>query len=281
MRNWKNVWLSMVALACALTAQDGGPVVESAAQPAVKRPMFSEASRAALAAARAEAMKVRGLEGDAQTAALEAAAKAYDRAANEVAAEPKAAAQASFSAAELWRRQGSIAEAERCYLSAAQLDAERYAQRGKLGAADMQRRAQKHDLAIASYRDAAAIDPTTSRAQTARVWVGRVLQSMGREVDAVVALRAAVASATTTGQTIEAINHLATALIAGGDLQGAAVALAQADAAVSTAIVEKPEEAERLHKALESMTARRALQRAQDKSLDTASDAAQLEKGEG
>lgn len=281
MRNWKNVWLSVAALACALTAQDSGSVVESAAQPVIKRPMFSEASRATLASARQEAMKVRGLEGDAQLAALKSAAEAYDRAAKETANEPKASAQAAYTAGELWRRHGSVAEAERCYLMAVQLDAERYAQRGKLAAADMQRRAEKFEAALATYRDAASVEPATARAQTARLWVGRVLQSMGRDVDAVVALRAAVASATTTSQTIEAINFLASALVAGGDLDGAARALAQADAAVSTAIVEKPEESERLHRALESMTARRALQRAQDKSLDAASDAAQLEKGQG
>ncbi len=281
MRNWKHVWICAATLACALTAQDGAPSTESAAQPAIKRPMLSEASRTALAAARADAMKVRGLEGDAQAAALDAAAKSYDRAATEIVAEPKAAAQAAFSAAELWRRHGSVEKAERCYMTAAQLDAERYAQRGKLGAADMQRRAEKHEMALATYRDAAAVDPTTARAQTARVWVGRVLQSMGRDVDAVVALRAAVATATTPSQTIEAINFLAGALVAGGDLEAAARALAQADAAVSTAIVEQPEESERLHKALESMTARRALQRAQDKSTDAAVDAQQLEEQRG
>jgi hypothetical protein len=104
---------------------------------------------------------------------------------------------------------------------------------------------------------------------------------MDREVDAVVAFRTAVASAVTTSQTIEAINYLASALLAGGDLAGASQALAQADAAVSTAIVEKPEDAERLHKALESMSARRALQRAQDKAVDAAADAQQVDKPRG
>ena len=145
----------------------------------------------------------------------------------------------------------------------------------------MQRRAEKHEQSIATYRDAAAIDPATARAQTARLWIGRVLQTMGREVDAVVAFRTAVASAVTTSQTIEAINYLASALLAGGDLAGASQALAQADAAVSTAIVEKPEDAERLHKALESMSARRALQRAQDKAVDAAADAQQVDKPRG
>ncbi len=283
MRVWKQTWVCMAMLVGAVAAQGEAPAVpiaQSQSQVA-KKPMFGERSRAALAAARQEAMKVRGLQGDAQLAALQNAAKAYDVAAVQIADEPKAAAQAAFSAAELWRSHGSVGEAERCYLASASLDAERYGQRGKLGAADMQRRAEKHEQAIATYRDAAAIDPATARAQTARLWIGRVLQTMGREVDAVVAFRTAVASAVTTSQTIEAINYLASALIAGGDLAGASQALAQADAAVSTAIVEKPEDAERLHKALESMSARRALQRAQDKAVDAAADAQQVDKPRG
>ena len=266
MRDWKKTFVCVLVLAGAIAAQDGGSMPSPAKVPAVPKILFSEASRATLAAARQEAMKVRGLEGDAQLAALKSAAEAYDRAAKETANEPKASAQAAYTAGELWRRHGNVAEAERCYLMAVQLDGERYAQRGKLAAADMQRRAEKFEAALA---------------QTARLWVGRVLQTMGRDVDALVAFRAALTSAVTPSQTIEACNYLANAMVAAGDFAGAAQALSHADSAISTAIVEKPEDAERLHKALESMSARRALQRAQDKSTDAAVDAQKLEQQRG
>lgn len=281
MRDWKKTFVCVLVLAGAIAAQDGGSMPSPAKVPAVPKILFSEASRATLAAARQEAMKVRGLEGDAQLAALKSAAEAYDRAAKETANEPKASAQAAYTAGELWRRHGSVAEAERCYLMAVQLDAERYAQRGKLAAADMQRRAEKFEAALVTYRDAASVEPATARAQTARLWVGRVLQTMGRDVDALVAFRAALTSAVTPSQTIEACNYLANAMVAAGDFAGAAQALSHADSAISTAIVEKPEDAERLHKALESMSARRALQRAQDKSTDAAVDAQKLEQQRG
>ena len=244
---------------------------------AIPKIVMSDAARAALASARDVAVKVRGLAGDEQLAALQAAAQAYDRVASDLANEPVAAAQAAYSSGELWRRHGSLAEAERCYLTASQLDAERYAQRGKLAAADMQRRSERFELSLQTYRDAAAVEPTTARAQTARIWQARVLQSMGRDVDALVAFRGALASATSPRQVLEVSNYLARALIDGADLSGADQVLKQADAAIATAVVETPDDAERLHKVLESMSARKALQRARDQEAKTARDAQQLE----
>ncbi|MEQ1632001.1 MAG: tetratricopeptide repeat protein [Planctomycetota bacterium] len=281
MRRTLQTWMCALLVACAAVAQDSMPNEVgnggNAVQKTIPKIVMSDAARAALAKAREVAVVVRGLSGDEQLAALQAAAQAYDRTAGEFANEPVAAAQAAYTAGELWRRHGNVGEAERCYLQAATLDADRYAQRGQLAAADMQRRAERFEVALQTYRAAAAVDPTTARAQTARIWQARVLQSMGREVDAMVAFRQALASAITPRQVLDASNYLARALIDGGDLAAAEQVLKQADSAIATAVVETPDDAERLHKASESMSARKALQRARDKEGKTARDAQDVE----
>lgn len=272
-------WTSALLLLGNALAQDPGtgaaPAPAAAAAP--KKPQFSESARTALAGAKDLAAKVRGLAGDAQLAALMTAAQAYDRTATELAQEPLAAAQASFSAGDLWRRHGSFGEAERSYLLASKLDPDRYSQRGLMAAADMQRRAERFEEALRTYEAAAQLDATTSRAQVARLWRARVLQLLERPVDAVVAFRSALASAATPRQVVAASNELARALVQGGDLDGAQQVLDRADSAISSAIAELPEDAESLHKALESMSARRLLQRARDKAMNASGDAEQLE----
>lgn len=278
-------WMTALLLLGSAFAQDQGNGAAPAATPAAalqmpKKPQLSEAARTAMATAKELAAKVRGLTGDAQLAALMTAAQAYDRTATDLANEPIAAAQASFAAGDLWRRHGSFGESERSYLLASKLDAERYAQRGLLAAADMQRRAERYEEAMRTYKAAADVDPTTARAQVARLWQARVLQSLQRPVDAVVAFRSALASAATPRQVVTASNELARALVLGGDLEGAQQVLDRADAAISSAIAEIPEDAESLHKALESMSSRRLLQRARDKVTNASGDAQQLENAQ-
>jgi len=259
----------------------GSPAVGAAAAGALAKaaaPKLSDGARAALAAARELARAARGLDGEAESTALQTAATAYDKIATDFAHEPPAAAQAAFAAGDLWRRHGSAQQAEQDYLSASRLDPERFGQRGKLGAADMQRRQDRDADALATYVEAAAADPATSRAQTARLWQGRLLHTLGRDTEAVTALRAALDAARTSPQVIETGNELARLLVATGELDAAAQAIAHVEATVAAAAVEDPVQKERLQKSVASMSARRALQRARDQRANPKGDAQMLEE---
>lgn len=284
MRRVRAMGWAVVVLATMATAQVGGGPgggQKDAAPAAARRvpagPQLSDGARTAMAAARAVARKAKGLEGDERLAALQAGAAAYDAVAEQFAAEGPAAAQASFAAADCWRRQGSADRAERAYLAAARLDPERYGQRGTLGAADMQRRQERDDDALATYAAVAAIDPASSSAHVARVWRGRLLRKLDRRDEAVGAFRAAVDAAGSPTQSIEACNYLARMLVDAGDLDGAGAALGRAEAAVRDHATADPEQRQRWQKALETMSARRALQRARDKKDRTVGDAELLE----
>jgi tetratricopeptide (TPR) repeat protein len=253
----------------------------AAAAKAPARPKPSDAARTALAAAKDLAGRVQGTAGAERATALEAAARAYDRIAADFGAEPAVAAQAAFAAGELWRRHGSFALAEQGFLAAAKLDAPRFAQRATLEAADMQRRLDRHEEALATYGQVVAIAPGTTRAQTARLWQGRLLQALGRVDDAITAFRVALESAAGPRQVLDAVNYLARALVEKGDLDGAQAAIAHADDVVATAVAADPTEAEALHKRLEELSARRALQRARDAQSGAAEDARKLEAATG
>ena len=224
-------------------------------------------------------MAVRGLRGPERSKALEAAATAYDKVAADFAAEPWVAATAAFTAAETWRQQGSLALAEKGFLLAAQMDAERFAQRGLLGAADMQRRQKRYEEAMATYQKGAAIDPGSSRAQDARLWQARMLHDSERLDEAIAAYQSALESAHAGAQTIDVCNWLAIAWIAKGDFDAAAHAIDHAEQSVATLDDEDPIVLERLKKSLELMPAKRSLQRARDKRSQAGKDAVGLDNG--
>ncbi|HLQ39197.1 MAG TPA: tetratricopeptide repeat protein, partial [Planctomycetota bacterium] len=209
----------------------------------------------------------------------EAAAKTYELVAVDFAAEPMAAAQAQFAAAELWRRHGSPAPAEKDFLEAARLDPARFGQRATLEAADMQRRQKQNERALATYIQVVAMDASSSRAQEARLWQARLLQTLGRIDEALAAFATAVEAAERPRALIEAANWLAKALIQKGDLAAAEQALAHADTTIANAGEDDPVEAGRLQKALAGMSARKTLQRAKDKQNQAGKDARQLEDG--
>jgi tetratricopeptide (TPR) repeat protein len=261
-------------IVCALLAL---PVLAQSEAGEKPKAMASQAGREALVAGRELGAKVRGLRGPERTAALEAAAKAHDEIAVKFAAEPGVAAQAAFTAGELWRQQGSLALAEKGYLLAVQLDGARFAQRGLLGAADMQRRQKRADEAMTTYGRAAAIDPGSARAQDARLWQARLLQDGERLDEAIVAFQGALESADPGPQTIEACNFLALAWIQKGDFDAASRAIEHAVQAVMSNDEEDPIVQDRLQKSLESMSAKKALQRARDKQNEVGKDAAALE----
>jgi tetratricopeptide (TPR) repeat protein len=285
MKSILTAWCFWLSLAAPVVAQAGGEAggkpasaTEAAASKSA-RPKTSEAGRAALAAAKEHANRARGLRGPERNHALEVAAAAYDKVAADFSGEPAVAAVAAFTAAELWRQQGSLALAEKDFLLAASIDASRFGQRGLLGAADMQRRQKRNDEAMATYVKAAALEPGSARAQDARLWQGRLLQGAERLDEAIAAFQTALESATPGTQTIEASNFLALAWIDKGDLDAAARAIDHAEQSVTELGEEDPVVQERLHKSLEAMSAKKALQRARDKKNQAGKDAVGLEAG--
>jgi tetratricopeptide (TPR) repeat protein len=256
------------------------PIAEAAAAKA-HRQTFSDAGKAALQKSKDLATAVRGLHGPERVKALEVAATAYDGVVAAFAQEPAVAAVAAINGADLWRQQGSLPLAEKDYLLAAQLDAPRYAQRGLLGAADMQRRQKRVDEAMATYAKVVTVDGGSSRAQDARLWQARLLQTMERIDEAIAAFQGALETADPGRETIEAANFLALAWVEKGDLDAAGRAVEHAEQAVATMGEEDPIVVERLKKALETMSAKKALQRARDKANGAAGDAIRLEAARG
>lgn len=269
----KKLW--MLTVLTALTAA-------AAAQDQAETTLTSTAEgRLALAEARSVADMVAGLEGEARLAALQRAAQAYEQVATDHARDSATCARANFEAAELWRRHGSLAVAEKAYARAAELDPGRYAERGLIEAAHMQRRLDQVEMAHDTYVKVAAIDPTSTRAHEARLWIGRTLDSLEKPDEAIAAYRHAVEAAGRPRHSIEACNLLAKALVAAGDLDGAAAAIATAEKAVEAAMLKGESGADSLKKALDEMSARNALQRARDKKGGAYQDARALERKRG
>lgn len=271
------VFCSFVGL---LPAQaSGGEAVRpkvGAAAPGESREA-SDAARAALAASKQLAAQCRGMQGPDRARALEQAALSYDKIATDFAGEPTVAAVAAFAGAGLWRQQGSHALAEKGYLLAAATDPARFGQRGLFGAADMQRRQKRVDEAMATYGKAAAVDPGSARAQEARLWQARLLLTAERVDEAIPAFQAALESADPGSQTIEAANWLALAWIHKGDLDAAGRAIEHAERSITELGDEDPLVLERLHKGIEAMSAKKALQRARDKQAGAGKDAVRLD----
>lgn len=274
--------LVLSAVTVPLHAQEGAgrPVPEARrSEPApAARARPSDAARSALAEARELAAAVRGQSGPERDYALEQAAKAFDAVAARFAAEPPVAAQAAWTAALLWRSQGSLALAEHDYLAAAAADPGRYGQRALLGAADMQRRQQRADEAMATYARAAAVDQRTARAQEARLWQARMLLAAERFDDAIERFQAALESAPSPSQAIVTADWLAQAWLRKGDLDAADRAVAHARKVVDDAGDDDPVATARLQRAFERMPVRRALQRARDEQNDAAGDAVRLDE---
>lgn len=287
MRNVLVTWSAWLCLLAPATAQAqeapagakaGAKVADAATEKPVRaRVQLSEAGRAALAGAKEIAGRCKGLRGAERTQALEQAARAYDKVLADFGAEPVVAGAAAFAAAELWRQHGSLPLAEKDYLIAADVDGPRFGQRGLLGAADMQRRQKRNDDALLTYAKAAAAEPNGTRAQEARLGQASLLQSTGRLDEAVAAFQAALESARPGKQVIETANHLALACLQKGDLDAAERAIDHAEQAVAAVADDDPVVHERLQKLFESMSAKKALQRARDKANRAAKDAVGLE----
>lgn len=278
-------------LAAVLAAQTGtkpppAPAVEKA--PPVKTAVTKDApaktpgkeaaglvgGRDALRACRELAAKVKGLRGPTRDAALEEAAKAYEQVGIEHAADKATAAQAWYEAAELWRRGNDLAPAEAAYAKAVENDRDRYAERSWLEVANLQRRSKRYDDAVATYKKVIELNPSSSRAHDARLWIGRTLQQKGTMPEAIVAYGEAVERAPALLDRIEATDWLVKALVHVGDLDKAAATFATLETAVKDA--EGPD-SERVHKAFEGMTSKRSIEKARDKQTKAHKDAEQAE----
>jgi hypothetical protein len=91
--------------------------------------------------------------------------------------------------------------------------------------------------------------------------------------------QSALESADPGAETIEACNFLALAWIDKGDLDAAGRALEHAEQHVAGMAEEDPIVKERVQKALDGMSGKKALQRARDKQNQVGKDAAGLEAG--
>ncbi|MEZ5963929.1 MAG: hypothetical protein R3F56_08810 [Planctomycetota bacterium] len=244
-------------------------VAQAAPAPASAKQMLAEA--------RAVAAQAKGKKGSERSAALEAGAVAFERVVETCSADPAVVAEASFEAGELWRRRGSLAEAERAYRSALQSDPGRYEARASFEVAHLLRRGKQFDAAVELYRKVAGLQPGTARAQSALLWCGRTMQAANRIDAAVAAFRSALQSAGSAGAVIDAGNWLAKAQIRTGDLDAARATLAEVDQRTATETAGDSPAATRLRLRVTEMTARRALQRAADKEAGAADDAVDLE----
>jgi len=264
------------------------PAVEKA--PPLKRDSAKEASgkpvagkeaggliggREALRACRDLAAKIKGLRGPTRDAALEEAAKAYEQVGADYANDKATSAQAWYEAAELWRRGNDLAPAEAAYGKAVENDRDRYAERAWLEVANLQRRSKRYDDAVATYKKVVELNPSSGRAHDARLWIGRTLQQKGTMPEAIAAYTEVVERAPSLLDRIEATDWLVKALVHVGDLDKAQSAFATLEAATKDA--EGPD-AERVHKAFEGMTSKRAIEKARDKQTKAHKDAEQAEQ---
>lgn len=238
----------------------------------------SAAGRTALQRCRELARRVRDRSGSERLTALAEAAANYDRVADGFAREPRVAARAAFAAAELWRRHGSLAIAERSYGAAALLDRGRYGARGLLGVADMQRRQGRRPAALSSYSAVIEGFPAAGYAQQARLARARLLRSMGRLETAVGGARAALECARPGRQLFDACNLLALLLIESGDLAAAESALAHARKSIAAAPGDDPITRQRWQKAVDGLSGWRALRRAKDRATGAARDAVRFDQ---
>ncbi|MBL8723498.1 MAG: hypothetical protein JNK49_05595 [Planctomycetes bacterium] len=270
----------VMMLGGALAAQAEGTEAKAAPKSAVvaiARVQLSDAGKAALTAARDLAQRTKGLQSAERLAALQQAAAAYDRVVVDFAAEPAVAGPAAFAAAELWRQHGSPAMAEKGYLLAAEIDSHRFGARAWLGAAEMQQRQKQLERALVSFGQVITAEPGGAHAHDARLAQARLLEALGKPDAALETLRGALESARPGRQGIEAANLLALLLVRRGDFDGAERAIEHAQHEVSAAGDEDAATTARLQKLADTMSAKKALQRARDKQNQAGAEAARLD----
>ncbi len=241
--------------------------------PALK---VSPAGRTALAAAKAVRAEAKGLRDAERAAVLNRAITAYSAVFQSCVDDKAACGRAAFELGGLHRRVDAFEAADAAYKQAIQFDPKRFQQRALFEIAHLQRRQKSWQEAVTTYREVASMDAQSKRSHTARVWVARMLEKLD-DTGSLDAFRSAAESATGPRQVLDACNWLAKALVASGDLAGAAAAIQTAERSVAGVSEQDAKLKASLQKALGKMSARRALQRAEDKVNQAARDAQDIE----
>lgn len=265
-------WLLWIHLACAIAfAQQPTVEGERAAKPGGE-------ARAALALAEKTTNgELEGLEGEERRAALQRGAERWAALAERFAADKAAVARAWFECGELWRRHGSLDTAQAAYEKSVASEDAGYRERALFGKAEMQRRRKLFDEAIESYGLASRVTPESNRAHSARLWIARCLESKGDRTAAIEQLRRCLEADVRPLQIVETCDELAKTLVDAGDLTGAAGAIEHAERVCRDHVAKGEPNADGLQRAVERMTARRALQRARDKADGASKDAIRFE----
>ena len=282
--------LALALLASGASAQEPAKAIDANKTGMTKqdKPLtISKSARSALKEAKGVAAKAKGLKGAARAAAMTAAAKAYEAVASRFADQPGARAAASFEAAELWRRAGSLKAAAANYTRATDNDPRRFRERSWLQLAHIERRQKRIDKAMALYQKMARLKSGTSRTHEARVWIGRCLEQRKKLADAADAYRQALSLTRNPRRVIDLCNRLSLVLVRQGKLDQGAAVIRQAETAVAKAGCgsggkgkkKGKSQAKSLRRALDKMSARKALQRARDKANGAHRDAQDLERG--
>lgn len=271
----------MAALAAILStglvsAQSEASPSNEAAQPV--RAKLSDAAKAEFKSIAELERGLKGKRGPERLIALQGIAQRCEETASAFSHEPAAAMRAWYDAGEAWRRHGSLEPAAVAFGRALDQADDRYRARALYGLAQMQRRLKQLEAAIATYTKCARYEPGSVRAHDARVWIARCHMAEDKFAESLAAFRAACEAAPGPLQRIGAGNWLAKALIASGDLEAAERELTAVEQAVKPVSDSDDPAAARVRKALEQMSARRALQRARDKANGAASDAIDVER---
>jgi len=240
---------------------------------------ITKEARQALKEAQSVAAKSKGLKGEAHTDALAAGARAYEAVAARFAGEAGASGKAWFAAAELWRRSLNLEAAAKAYGLAADRDPERYQERCWLELAHIARRQKRMDAALELYKKVARLKTGTDHTHQARVWIGRCFEAERKPAEAIDAYRQALSLTSRPRRVLEISNRLANCLVQEGKLDQAATVIRQAEAAAAPELATGGPKARGLRRALDRMSARKALQRARDKATRAHRDAQDIERG--
>ena len=268
------VLLSGVVFAALAAGQDPVPQPDKPAQGTPQPEVVKQESVAktvsistAVAVARKAEKDCKGLRGPAREAAMKRAAEAWCAVARlgDEQGDASAGARGHYQAGLVHRRRGALAEAEAEFVACLKIDKGRYKERALYEQAQVLRRRKKFDEAAASYRAASTVNPTSSRAAEARLWIGRCLSAKGDHKAAIESLRVALESAERPKFVIKTTNYLAREMIVVGDLDGAEAAIAHAEQATTDDRAQGGKVGARIQKMLDGMSARRELRRARDK----------------
>lgn len=291
MRGWIGYGVVLTALTVALPAQADGKSTGTTATGAKATGAKAAVTGSARPSPEARAAKKRvdavragakGKKDEARTGILRQAAGDYAKMAVEFAGEPKVAAAACFSAAQLWRTVGELGKAKESYQQSITLDGARFTERSTLELAHLARLEKDVPASLALYTKVATQNPKSARAHEARVWIGRSHARASNPDAAITAYRSAVDLAASPTQTIDACNRLAGLLVKLNKLDEAEQVIARAATAAKSPPTGKGKTAERQPqswaKAYERMSARRALQRVRDKAMKAHKDAVDIER---